>query len=465
MNTFTRPLRSSRISRFGALVLVAVALVVAVMLLSGSPQDGSTEAGSGLPDARTQSMADEAPGAVSDGLTEVSVRSVDGGVGYYDKFENGLPSSPNFFPIGVWFESVLNQQDLSKDQAMGLNTYVELTADSDVSVARGAGMYVVSSFTRPEVNGFLVTDEPDMWAGPGTGHWTGNYPGQGDVCRPSDEQCGYTVMETLLQNAPEGFLTYANFGKGVAFWETDEEAARFVNYTDIVSADNYWFTDPNICGPGEGGRGPGGDGEEMSVAECRLAANYGWTVQRVRDLVSPERSKPVWNFVEVGHPAGEDWAPTITAEQIRAAVWSGIIHGARGIVYFNHNFGGNCISQHVLREACGDAVRPAVIAVNQQLADLAPVLNAPFVDGLVTVQGPADVAVKIHNGAFTLIAGSTDHASHEITLILECATADTATVIGENRTLPVVNGIFTDTFDDGNAVHIYQLDGSSCGVG
>ena len=65
MNTFTRPLRSSRISRFGALVLVAVALVVAVMLLSGSPQDGSTEAGSGLPDARTQSMADEAPGAVS----------------------------------------------------------------------------------------------------------------------------------------------------------------------------------------------------------------------------------------------------------------------------------------------------------------------------------------------------------------------------------------------------------------
>ena len=92
-------------------------------------------------------------------------------------------------------------------------------------------------------------------------------------------------------------------------------------------------------------------------------------------------------------------------------------------------------------------------------------LNAPFVDGLVTVQGPADVAVKIHNGAFTLIAGSTDHASHEITLILECATADTATVIGENRTLPVVNGIFTDTFDDGNVVHIYQLDGSSCGVG
>ena len=26
------------------------------------------------------------------------MRSVDGGVGYYDKFENGLPSSPNFFP-------------------------------------------------------------------------------------------------------------------------------------------------------------------------------------------------------------------------------------------------------------------------------------------------------------------------------------------------------------------------------
>ena len=225
---------------------------------------------------------------------------------------------------------------------MGLNTYVELTADSDVSVARGAGMYVVSSFTRPEVNGFLVTDEPDMWAGPGTGHWTGNYPGQGDVCRPSDEQCGYTVMETLLQNAPEGFRP-TKFRQGGCLLGDGRGGGPVCELHRYRFGGQLLVHRPQHLRPGEGGRGPGGDGEEMSVAECRRR-NDGWTVQRVRDLVSPERSKPVWNFVEVGHPAGENWAPTITAKQIRAAVWSGIIHGARGIVDFNHNFGGNCIS-------------------------------------------------------------------------------------------------------------------------
>ena len=34
--------------------------------------------------------------------------------------------------------------------------------------------------------------------------------------------------------------------QGRAFWETDAEAARFVNdFQEIVSTDHYWFTDPN----------------------------------------------------------------------------------------------------------------------------------------------------------------------------------------------------------------------------
>ena len=47
----------------------------------------------------------------------------------------------------------------------------------------------------------------------------------------------------------DGRLRFTNYGKGVAFWQTDAEAAKFVNgYQDVVSADNYWFTDLNICG-------------------------------------------------------------------------------------------------------------------------------------------------------------------------------------------------------------------------
>ena len=101
----------------------------------------------------------------------------------------------------------------------------------------------------------------------------------------------------------------------------------------------------------------------------------------MRSLVSPRGSKPIWNFVEVGHPFTENDAPTIQAAAIRAAVWHSLIAGARGILYFNHNFGGPCQSQHVLRDSCGAAVRPTVKAVNEQIKRLAPVLNAPFADG------------------------------------------------------------------------------------
>jgi hypothetical protein len=48
---------------------------------------------------------------------------------------------------------------------------------------------------------------------------------------------------------------------------------------------------------------------------------------------------------------------------------------------------------------------------------------------------------------------------------MPCVGNATATVVSESRTIPVVNGAFTDTFADGNAVHIYRIDGGSkCGL-
>ena len=32
------------------------------------------------------------------------------------------------------------------------------------------------------------------------------------------------------------------------FWETNAQAARYVNAVDLVSDDIYWFTDPHVCG-------------------------------------------------------------------------------------------------------------------------------------------------------------------------------------------------------------------------
>mgnify|MGYP000117594792 CR=1 FL=1 len=397
----------------------------------------------------------------------VTLQQVDGGPDFYGGFSPSLPGSNTFFPLGVWFESVLKSGDVDQDRAAGLNMYVQLTQDSDLRLIQARGLHALPSSTSPAASGYLLSDEVDMWAGAGSNIWTGHGQGEGEICTPPGSGCGFTVQDALSAKLPPGALKYANYGKGVTFQIKNPEAARFVNtYQDVVSADNYWFTDPYICSWVEGGA-VFAAGRDLTDAECRTAAHYGWTVDRVRSLVQPQGSKPVWAFVEIGHPFSEKDSLTITGPQIRAAVWSSIIHGARGIVYFNHNFGGPCVSQHVLRENCGAAVRPTVTAVNQQITGLAPVLNSPTVNGLVTASGGGvDLSVKAHDGHFYILAAATSAGRQQIAFSVACGSPLTAQVLDENRTIPVSANSFTDTFEDSNSVHLYQLNGgNTCGLG
>jgi hypothetical protein len=229
-------------------------------------------------------------------------------------------------------------------------------------------------FTRA---GWELDDEVDMIYGPGA---------------------GYTHLSNILASLPaDNKPRYTNYGKGVLAWETDAEAAQFVNqYADFISADFYFWTDPNICAEHEGGRMYLHLGlftqqnvRALTASECRNAWNYGYMIDRLRQLdamsggTAPTQRKPMWSFVEVGNPWSEDM-PKITPAQLRAAVWHSIIAGARGIIYFNHTFGGTCQTQHALRDQCYDTIRVTVQSTNQQITQLASVLNSSFADGYVT---------------------------------------------------------------------------------
>ena len=73
-----------------------------------------------------------------------------------------------------------------------------------------------------ETTGWMITDEADMWGGPGSQPWTGKYPGQGDICSPASGKCGYTIMQKLRDELPkDSRFRYANYGKGVTFWQSD----------------------------------------------------------------------------------------------------------------------------------------------------------------------------------------------------------------------------------------------------
>lgn len=409
-----------------------------------------------------------APGVPIDALARVPW---EGGPAYYERFPRATAAGwarPDFFPVGVWYEAVTTQRDIDLDRAAGLNTYFELTPNSDLDLVRRAGMTALPSEILPghgaETVGWLINDEVDMWARAGDAAWTGSYPGEGPLCKPEDAGCGWTVMNTLSDRLPagDGRMRYANFGKGVMMWLDDADAARFVNdWTDIVSTDIYWYTDGNICGEAE-------NFLALPREQCRSAASYGHTMDRTRKLDAQDgRLQPVLAFVQVGWPAEGDHR-TIEQQELAGAVMNSIIHEARGIIYFNHNFGGDCITQHVLRDACGTRIRPTVTELNRRIHQLAPVLN---IQSLAHTFNPAlDTMLKQRDGSYYIFAmpgPGTSPGPYSLTLPAGLVATDVE-VLFEGRTVPINSGpinseqvtgsgSFTDTFDAEHAYHIYKI--------
>src|SRR4051812_48596130 len=196
----------------------------------------------------------------------MALREIDGGLAYYGQFAHSLPTDINYFPIGVWLESVLSQTDIDRDKAIDLNLYVGLTANSNLALVQNNGMYAFlqqdewrtnqTAINSPANAAWLLSDEIDMQQGPGA---------------------GYTTQTNIINSLPnDGRMHYSNYGKGVMFWESDADAARFVNgFQQVTSADTYWFTDPNIDSQWEGGALLNGATRPLTDAETRLAANYG----------------------------------------------------------------------------------------------------------------------------------------------------------------------------------------------
>lgn len=422
-----------------------------------------------------QSTVDYAVTTVDPG-TPTGLTAPDGGS---DPYKGKMPSDPNFLPIGVWFESVLSQADVDKDKDAGLNLYVELTDNSLVNLIRSNGMYAIHGHTNwavgTETPGWLINDELDMRAGPGWGAWNGGWGWP--MCSPDESvKCGYTITKNQVDDLPkDGRLRYANYGKGVTFWESDTEAGIFVNggtapgsntftkFQDVVSVDNYWFTDANIRGQWEGASLVNGSARQLTLDETRRPVNYALTEEKLRSLVRPLGSMATWAFVEVGGPFTENTtlASYIKPREVQAAVWHSFIGGARGLIYFNHSFGGPNQSQHALRESAYAAVRAAVKTTNGQLKNLAHVINGSFAAFPTGPTGVVKASLRYSHTAnkYYILAGHAGNRNAAATTaqFTVPVQSGTVTVEFENRTIPIVNGKFSDSFADSLTTHVYRI--------
>ena len=151
----------------------------------------------------------------------MTLREIDGGPNYFGQFTNSFPTDPGFFPIGVWFESVLSQADINLDKGAGLNFYLVLTGNSNLSLIQNNGMFAIlqadtnewrtnpAAINNPAVVGWLLRDEIDMQQSNAAG-----------------AAAARSELNSIIASLPTtAALRYNNYGKGVMFWNSDSDAA------------------------------------------------------------------------------------------------------------------------------------------------------------------------------------------------------------------------------------------------
>ena len=392
----------------------------------------------------------------------VVLQSIDGGSDFYTGhgFTKAAPlDNPSFFPIGVWYPSLNSESDVTTYKSLDINMLDRPDGSCNLSLLAGTGIYAIPQYGEcggptgsgigDESVGLFTDDEVDGNYGPGP---------------------GYTYLQSIIDKVPAGLRSgrffWTNYGTGVLIWLNQAQATQFVNdYQQTVSDDLYWFTTPSsseFCSHLFLVR--------CTTGEARRGSNYGSAIDTIRSLERPTGSEPIWAFVEDGCPFTAPDDRCITPAQMNWGVWSSIIHGARGIIYFNHSFSGPSESDDNFENAhyTANGITGQAKATDALIKSLAPVLNDDTALNYVTAS-PAprafrgiETMAKYHDGRFYIFADTRD-AGRGRNLHATFHVADRAavsiTVVNENRTIRVVNGTFTDRFVTGATVHIYVVNG------
>jgi len=369
----------------------------------------------------------------------------------YAGWTRGVPTDPSFFPIGVWLQLPSHASELQK---IGVNVYVGNNAGtdplmaSDLASLKALGMYAIigqdsvglANIDDPTIIGWWMTpDEPDNAQSNGMG-------GYGPPVAPATLVTSYQAYVKADPTRP----VWLGLGQGVAYdaWEGRGSNAppesQYPAASDIVSFDIYPY---NNCG-----------GDTNEQATCGQFWLNAFGIDRLHTWSN--RGQAVWSdFETTVISAGTTTGPTPV--QTRSEVWLGLIHGANGILYFIDSWNPSFREDAIFETP---AMVTAVTALDQEIAMLAPVLNSATITNLVSVSSsnaaaPIDTMVKAAEGTklYVMSAISRTGTGTGTFTIAGMTGSAVATVVGENRTVNVTKGHFTDAFA-ANDVHVYVVD-------
>lgn len=360
---------------------------------------------------------------------------------------SGVWANPAFFPVAVWLQNPARAQAY---RDAGFNTYVGLwdgPTDAQLTTLKQAGLSVICDqnavglrhLADPTIIAWMHGDEPD------NAQSLPDNKGYGPPISPAIIVTDYALLRRADPTRP----VVLNLGQGVA-WDNwhgrgvrtrhPEDYPEYLKGCDIASFDIYPVnaTHPEVAG-------------KLHLIAEGVTRLRRWTDDR----------KPVWTCIETTRFNNEGHKPT--PAQVRSEAWQALIAGARGLIFFVHQF------KPVFREAAllDDAeMTAAVTALNHQITALAPVLNRPTLRDVATVRSasetvPIALTVRRHDAALHVFAASSREGETAATFTVRGLTGEqTVEVLGENRTLTARDGVFTDRFAAW-AVHLYRITAST----
>lgn len=362
------------------------------------------------------------------------------------KSQNSADKTNNrgFFPIAVWLQSPYRANEYKENGInlfVGVHNGLDQAKLNDLKAANMPFICSLNEFARNHLNESLIYawmhgDEPD------NAQWN-SAEGKYDPCiDPVNIINDYEEIKSIDSIRP----VYLNLGRGVAYnnWigrgactgDTNMYKVSNEGYLkgcDIASFDIYPV-----------------NSTEIDVQDSL------WLVAKGIDNLErwTNNSMPVWCWIETTR-ISESSNRKPTPAEVKSEVWMAIIHGASGIGYFCHSFYPTFVEAGLLED---QEMKNAVKKINMQITSLAEILNTPDTTGIATVTSSnpsvrVDILIKNYGNANYIFAVAMRPGQTQATFDIK--EGEEVEVLGEDRTVEVTDGKFTDDFSD-YGVHIYK---------
>lgn len=355
-------------------------------------------------------------------------------------------NASDFFPIAVWAQ---NPEHASAYRAHGINMYINIHGGLDakkLALLKEAGMRVIAhqnsygltQSDEPLIYGWMHGDEPD------NAQRSKTQKGKWEPCLdPADIIRAY---QRIRKNDPSRPV-YLNVGRGVAYTDwVGRGVCR--GRTDMYKTSNNGYL--KGCDIASFDIYPVNSREED--VKGRL-----WYVAKGIDSLKAwsDYSKPVWCWIETTRISEKSERKPTPAE-VKSQVWMALIHGANGFGYFCHSFADPSDDAALLHDY---EMIQAVKSINAQVTSLAPILNMADTRGYASVKTsdkaiPIDIMTKRDGRVNYVFAVAMRPGETQATFRVK--SGKHVEVLGEDRTIGIKRGRFTDRFSD-YGVHLYRI--------